>query len=158
MTSPLPQLRKRAVPRRQFRRQFRRLVTAVTVIGGILGLVLAALAAAPSAQAATPAASAISTLMQSYNSSTGLMGDERHPGIGIGIRFGGARRSLGGVPPGFLGVDASSGGLPLVPSWLGLGDLPSGRLFYLVASAAAGAGVAGARFPALVVGDGMFEV
>jgi predicted alpha-1,6-mannanase (GH76 family) len=42
-------------------------------MGGILGLVLTALPAAPAGAAATPAASSIATLMQSYNSSTGLI-------------------------------------------------------------------------------------
>jgi predicted alpha-1,6-mannanase (GH76 family) len=65
MTSLLPQSRQRAV--------LRRLVTALITIGGILGLVLTALPAAPAGAATTPAASAIATLMQSYNSSTGLI-------------------------------------------------------------------------------------
>jgi predicted alpha-1,6-mannanase (GH76 family) len=65
MTSSLPQSRQRAV--------LRRLVTALITIGGILGLVLTALPAAPAGAATTPAASAIGTLMQSYNSSTGLI-------------------------------------------------------------------------------------
>jgi hypothetical protein len=45
-----------------------------------------------------------------------------------------------------------------MPSRLGLGDFPARHLFYLVASSAAGAGVAGVCFSAFVVGDGVFEV
>jgi predicted alpha-1,6-mannanase (GH76 family) len=65
MTSFLPPSRLRAL--------LRRLVTASITVGGILGLVLTALPAAPAGAATTPAASAIATLMQSYNSSTGLI-------------------------------------------------------------------------------------
>jgi hypothetical protein len=45
-----------------------------------------------------------------------------------------------------------------MPSRLRLGDFPARHLFYLMASAAAGAGVAGIGFSAFVVGDGVFEV
>jgi hypothetical protein len=65
---------------------------------------------------------------------------------------------LGDIPPGFLGVGPARGGGPLVPSGLGLSDLPAWRLFYLVASPTSGAGVACVRLSALVVGDSMFEV
>jgi hypothetical protein len=45
-----------------------------------------------------------------------------------------------------------------MPAWLRLGDRPPGHLFDLVASAAAGARVAGTRLSALVVRDGVFEI
>jgi predicted alpha-1,6-mannanase (GH76 family) len=65
MTSFLPRSRPQAV--------LRRLVTALIAIGGSLGLGLAVMTAAPAGAAVTPATSAIATLMQSYNSGTGLI-------------------------------------------------------------------------------------
>src|ERR1700721_2723094 len=62
------------------------------------------------------------------------------------------------VPPGFLGVASAGWCGPYVPAWLGLGDRPPGRLFYLMAAAAAGARAAGIRAGAAVVGDGVLEV
>ena len=62
------------------------------------------------------------------------------------------------VSPGFLDVDATGWGLPLVPAWSGLGDLPAGGLLDAVAGAAACAGVAGTGLSALVVGGGVLEV
>ena len=67
MRSFLPQSRQRTV--------LWRLVTAVMAIG-ILGLGLAMAPAKPAGAATTPAASAIATLMQSYNSGTGLIGSD----------------------------------------------------------------------------------
>ncbi len=65
MTSFTPQPRKRAVRRR--------LVPALLAIGGMLGLGLAVMPADSAGAATTPAASVIATMMQSYNSGTGLI-------------------------------------------------------------------------------------
>jgi hypothetical protein len=74
------------------------------------------------------------------------------------LTLGDWRTSLCDVPPGFLHVGPARWGFPYVPAWPRLGNAPPLHLFYLVASAAAGAGVAGTRLSALVVGDGVFEV
>ena len=62
------------------------------------------------------------------------------------------------VPPGFLRVASAGWRGPYVPAWLGLGDRPPGRLFHLMAAAAASARITGIRPAAAVVGDGMLEV
>jgi predicted alpha-1,6-mannanase (GH76 family) len=65
MTSFLPRSRQQAA--------LGRLVAVLIAIGGLLGLGLAVTTAAPAGAAVTPAASAIANMMQSYNSSTGLI-------------------------------------------------------------------------------------
>jgi len=66
--------------------------------------------------------------------------------------------SSGGVVLRRLGVRPARRGLPLVPAWPWLGDLPARRLLDLVARAAAGPGIATTGAAALVVGDGVLEV
>jgi len=65
MTSFLPPSRPRAA--------LGRLVPALIAIGGVLALGLTVMTAAPAGAAVTPATSAIANMMESYNSSTGLI-------------------------------------------------------------------------------------
>ena len=62
------------------------------------------------------------------------------------------------VSLGFLHVDAAGRGLPLVPAWSWLDDLPASGLLDAVAGTAACAGVTGAGPAALVVRQGVLEV
>ena len=84
----------------------------------------------------------------------------------IGPRRGGTRGaadgmhglSLCGVSHGSLGIDTPARRRPLVPAGQRLGEFPALGLLDLVAASASGAGVAGTRPAAFVVGGGVFEV